>query len=448
MNIAVILAGGVGSRFGASLPKQFLRLAGKYIIEYTIDVFEQNDNINEICIVANEEFFDKYKKIVEKNRYKKVKKIISGGKTRQDSSYSAIKEYDDNPECNLIFHDAVRPFVSHRIINDTIKALDKYNAVDVAIPTADTIIEVENDVIKSIPERSKLKRGQTPQAFKLETIKNAYEKFYADKTAGTFTDDCGLVKYYLDEPICVVNGEETNIKITYPADLLFAEKIIQLKSFEIENKDLNLKEKVLVVFGGSSGIGKEIVGLAEKSGAKVFSFSRREGYDLRDKESIKTALNEVFEKEKKIDFIINTAGVLIKKNLKDLNEDEIEEQIDINLKSSILTAKYAVNYLQEGSMILFFTSSSYTRGRAGYSVYSATKAGIVNLTQALAEEFLNDGIRVNCINPARTLTPMRIKNFGKEPKDTLLDAKYVALKSLEVLSSEITGQVIDIKKGM
>jgi len=447
MNIAVILAGGAGSRFGASLPKQFLMLAGKYIMEYTINVFEENENINEICIVANKEFFKKYEEIVEKNRYKKVKKIISGGKTRQDSSYSAIKEYDD-PECNLIFHDAVRPFVSHRIINDTIKALDKYNAVDVAIPTADTIIEVENDIIKSIPERSKLKRGQTPQAFKLGIIKNAYEKFYSDKNAKIFTDDCGLVKYYLDEPIFVVNGEETNIKITYPADLLFAEKIIQLKSVEVESRDLNLKGKVLVVFGGSSGIGKEIVKLAKKSGAKVFSFSRREGYDLREKESIKKALDKVFKEEKKIDFIINTAGVLIKKNLKDINEDEIEEELDINLKSSILMAKYAVKYLQEGSMILFFTSSSYTRGRAGYSVYSATKAGIVNLTQALAEEFLTDGIRVNCINPARTLTPMRIKNFGKEPKDTLLDAKYVALKSLEVLNSEITGQIIDIKKGI
>jgi 2-C-methyl-D-erythritol 4-phosphate cytidylyltransferase len=446
MNIAIILAGGSGTRFGSNIPKQFLRLAGKYIIEYTIETFEENRYIDEICIIANEEYFEKYEDIIKTNDYKKVKKIISGGKTRQDSSYAAIKEYQ-NIKCNLIFHDAVRPFVSNRIINDTIKALDKYNGVDVAISTADTIIEVENNLIKNIPNRDKLKRGQTPQAFKIETIKQSYEKYLNDNKKVSFTDDCGLVRYYLNENIYVVEGEETNIKITYPADLLFAEKIIQLKTTQIES-NINLKNKVLVVFGGSSGIGKEIVTLAKQYGGIVYSFSKSNGYDLTNKSIIQQAFDLVIEKEKQIDYIINTAGILIKKELSQMNEEEIEEQLNINLKASIFIAKYSIKFLQKNSMILFFTSSSYTRGRGGYSIYSATKAGIVNLTQALSEELLQNGIKVNCINPARTLTPMRLKNFGEEPIESLLDAKYVALKSLEVLNSNITGQVIDIKKGL
>jgi 2-C-methyl-D-erythritol 4-phosphate cytidylyltransferase len=104
-------------------------------------------------------------------------------------------------------------------------------------------------------------------------------------------------------------------------------------------------------------------------------------------------------------------------------------------------------YLQETKgHLLFFTSSSYTRGRANYSLYSSSKAAIVNFTQAIASEWDIFGINVNCINPERTLTPMRIKNFGQEDPKTLLDSKDVALTSLSVLEKNITGQIVDVKK--
>ena len=109
-----------------------------------------------------------------RNGWKKVKKILQGGKERYHSSLSAIESYAGT-ECNLIFHDAVRPLVSQRIINDVVTALDTYQAIDVALPSADTIIEVEGDFICQIPDRSRLRRGQTPQAFDLETIRKAYE---------------------------------------------------------------------------------------------------------------------------------------------------------------------------------------------------------------------------------------------------------------------------------
>lgn len=106
----------------------------------------------------------------------------------------------------------------------------------------------------------------------------------------------------------------------------------------------------------------------------------------------------------------------------------------------------SLEYLKRSQgQLLFFTSSSYTRGRAFYSIYSSAKAAVVNFVQAVAQEWDAWGIRVNCINPERTKTPMRVQNFGNEPADTLLSPEKVAEASLQTLVSDFTGQVIDVK---
>jgi len=452
VNVAVILSGGSGSRFGGDIPKQYINLAGKNIIEYTVAAFEQNENIDEICIVADEAYHDKLLKTSKKSGFKKVKRVISGGAERKDSSYNAIKEYEDKEDINLIFHDAVRPFISQEIINNCIRALEKYSAIDVAIPTADTIIEIDESskTIKNIPQRSRLRRGQTPQAFKLETIKKAHELANSDKNKPLFTDDCGLIRQYLpNEHIFVIDGEEKNIKITYPEDLLFAEKLIQLHSVTLDDQSSldNLNGMKIVLFGASSGIGKEIARVALEHGADILEFSRSNGVDISDIGSVEKALTGAKKKLGRIDSVINTAAVLTKKELVVMDNNEITAEINTNLLGSINVAKSAHKYLKEtkGSLLLF-TSSSYTRGRAGYSVYSASKAAVVNLTQALASEWETDMIRVNAINPARTKTPMREQNFGKEDNSTLLCAKTVAKNSLAVITKKISSLVIDIKK--
>lgn len=454
MNIAVILSAGSGSRFGSDIPKQFINLAGKNIIEYTIATFEQNDNIDEICIVADTVYHEKLFEISKINKFSKVKKIIQGGKERKDSSYNAIKEYENKKNINLIFHDAVRPFVSQRIINDCIESLEKYSAIDVAIPTADTIIQIDetSKTIENIPTRSKLQRGQTPQAFKLEVIKKAHELAILDKNEPMFTDDCGLVKQYLpNEKVFVVNGEERNIKITYPEDLLFAEKLIQFSSNAISDRlDFsNLKNKVIVVFGGSSGIGKEIVNIANENKAQAISFSRSNGVDITSKKDVKKALKKVFKQYGKIDSIINCAAILTKKELVKMSFEEISKEIDINFLGAVNIAKTSHKYLKKskGSFILF-TSSSYTKGRAGYSIYSSTKAAIVNLTQALSIEWQKDNIRVNVICPERTKTPMREDNFGKEDNSTLLTSEIVAQNTIQTILVDFNGLVVDVKRGI
>ena len=230
-NIAIILAGGVGSRLGMSTPKQFFKVAGKMVVEHTIDVFERNQHIDEIAIVSNPALVADFENIVLRNKWRKVKKILKGGAERYYSSLSAITAYQ-NEDANLIFHDAVRPLVSQRIIDDVVKALDTHRAVNVAVPSADTIIEVDGDFITNIPDRSRLRRGQTPQAFDRQLIAEAYEKALKDPNFRT-TDDCGVVRTYLpEEPIFVVRGEESNMKLTYREDTYMMDKLFQLKSTE------------------------------------------------------------------------------------------------------------------------------------------------------------------------------------------------------------------------
>lgn len=449
-NIAVILAGGIGSRLGLSTPKQFLKVAGKMVVEHTIDAFEHNHQINEIAVVSNPYYISDFENMILKNSWKKVKKILKGGAERYHSSLSAIKAYEGD-DVNLIFHDAVRPLVSQRIINDVVKALDTYTAIDVAMPATDTIIETEGNFIQHIPDRSKLKRGQTPQAFHINTISEAYKIALQDPNFKV-TDDCGvIVKYLPKTPVYVVTGEESNMKLTYKEDTYLLDKFFQLRKSELNDQPIEsslLEGKVAVIFGGSYGIGADIARLLQERGAKVFCFSRSmNGVDVSNKEQITASLASVFQQTKRIDYVINTAGLLNKEPLISSDYQTICNAVNTNYIGTINVALASFEYLKESKgKLLFFTSSSYTRGRAFYSIYSSTKAAIVNFVQAIAQEWESFGIQVNCINPERTKTPMRIHNFGIEPEDTLLSSEKVAISTIQALLSNYTGQVIDVKR--
>lgn len=224
-NYAVILASGTGERAGLNIPKQFAEINGKTILEYSIDVFENNSQIDKIILVSNPLFLDKTQEILKRNNYKKILGLFPGGKTRQESSYIGISSIEDE-EANVLIHDAVRPFITVEIINECIEKLKEYNAVNVAIESSDTIVEVnEKNIIQNIPKRKFLRRCQTPQCFKLSLIKQAHKLAKEDK-ASDITDDCGLVIRYSLSDIYVVNGSDKNIKITYPIDLDIAELII------------------------------------------------------------------------------------------------------------------------------------------------------------------------------------------------------------------------------
>ncbi len=220
-NYAIILASGTGSRFGTDLPKQFTDIKGRTILERSIDVFEKSESIDEIIVVITPEYRELAAGIINRNNYKKIRKIVNGGKERKDSSYNGVCSVEDD-EANVLIHDCARPFVTEKIIKDCINALKTYKAVGVAVPSTDTIIETENSIITKIPPRKSLMRIQTPQCFRLSLIKKAHE---LSKNDSEFTDDCGLVIKHNLSDIYIVEGDKNNIKITYPEDFYLAEII-------------------------------------------------------------------------------------------------------------------------------------------------------------------------------------------------------------------------------
>jgi 2-C-methyl-D-erythritol 4-phosphate cytidylyltransferase len=226
-NIAVILAGGIGARVGGETPKQLLPLAdGHSILEHSIAAFEKTECIDEIAVVMHPDWIEKAKRLCQSNHWQKVTKIISGGCERWESSLHAIEEIKKSPslqekqeEVTLLLHDAARPFVSQRIITDVCHALVSHAAVTVAVPSTDTIYVTENNRLVGMPARETIWRAQTPQAFHLDTIAEAFQRAM-EKGNIIATDDVGIVYRYMPEQeIYIVPGDEQNRKITYKEDI-------------------------------------------------------------------------------------------------------------------------------------------------------------------------------------------------------------------------------------
>ena len=246
-NIAVILAGGIGARVGGNTPKQLLPLQdGKNVLEHAVDAFEQSPHIHEICIVMHPDYIMHAEQMLLANAWQKVRHIIPGGKERWESSVNAIRRLGDEAmrqlgnAVNLLLHDAARPFVSQEIIARVCEALKEHEAVTVAIPSTDTVYEMADGQVARIPQRSTIMRAQTPQAFRLELIAEAYAKAFphlfttqlggkegglssplSGGVGGGFpTDDCGIVHEHMPQvPIYIVEGEEQNKKITFKEDI-------------------------------------------------------------------------------------------------------------------------------------------------------------------------------------------------------------------------------------
>ena len=224
-NIAVILAGGIGSRVGGETPKQLLPLAdGRSILEHSIDAFEASPSIDEIVVVMHPDHISSLQKLCQLNRWQKLTKIIPGGAERWESSYNAIKVCTESANLDeplsLLLHDAARPFVSQRIIADVCQALETHEAVTVAVPVTDTIYEVRNNEVQEVKNRRDFMRAQTPQAFHLHLIAEAFEDAIKKGYITSVTDDVAVLKAFNPSiSVFIVPGEESNKKITYPEDI-------------------------------------------------------------------------------------------------------------------------------------------------------------------------------------------------------------------------------------
>ena len=227
----VILAGGQGTRMGnMDKPKQFLEIGGRPVIIHTIEKFIVNPSFEKIIILAPKQWLAYTRDIIRRyiREYDRTA-VIEGGNTRNETIMNSIRYIEEQGKLTddtiIVTHDSVRPFVTYRIIEENIRYAQQCGACDTVIPASDTIVEsTGGEYISSIPDRKTMYQGQTPQSFRAKKLREVYESLMTEEK-DVLTDACKI--YVLkDEPVHLVEGEVSNIKITYPHDLRVAEAIL------------------------------------------------------------------------------------------------------------------------------------------------------------------------------------------------------------------------------
>ena len=224
MNIAIVLAGGTGSRMSLDMPKQFAVVKGKPIMAYTLSVFQNSPLVDSIYLVSHKEYFEQSKSIIEQYNINKVRGIIEGGQTRQESVCNALKQINAKEDDIILIHDCARPLVDEQIIKDNIEQCQLHNAVETAVKAVDTTIEVSEEQFENSLNRDKLYQVQTPQTFKYRLIKEAHENAIKNRLVN-ITDDAQLVAK-LGHKVFIVNGKKTNLKVTTDEDLKILEALL------------------------------------------------------------------------------------------------------------------------------------------------------------------------------------------------------------------------------
>lgn len=236
MNYGIVVAGGIGARMGAEKPKQFLTIGNKPIIVHTVEKFVLCNELEKVIVLTPEDWIEYTRDLLKKHLGEKFAKkvvVIEGGAVRNETIMNAIKyieaSYGLDDDTIIITHDAVRPFVTHRIIKDNIEAVKKYGATDTVVPATDTIVESMNgETISHIPDRSKMYQGQTPQSFRAKELRDTYNSLSQEEK--DILTDATKIYVLKGKPVKLVQGESFNIKITYPYDLEVAETLLKGES--------------------------------------------------------------------------------------------------------------------------------------------------------------------------------------------------------------------------
>jgi ribitol-5-phosphate 2-dehydrogenase (NADP+) / D-ribitol-5-phosphate cytidylyltransferase len=448
---AILLAGGDGNRFGAEMPKQFVRLAGEQILARSLRAISAV-GVDRLVVVANPSWVVETQDVVDAVRPSPPTTVVVGGSTRNESTLNGLRALDAADDDVVVVHDAVRPLVPLDVFRRAIApvAAGEADATDTVIPSADTLVVVDGPRVVEIPDRSRYRRGQTPQVFRKDVLVKAYDAAVA---AGDMkaTDDCGLVlRYVPGVRLLAVAGDDVNLKITTRIDLVLADRMLQIRTLAPDTTPedgRSLEGARLLVIGGTNGIGRAIADEAERLGGHVAVEGRSLGLDIRDPDAVRARIDAVAARLDGLDHVIVTAGVLRVGRLDETPANELAEVIDVNLTGTLNVAMAAYRHLRaaRGSLTVF-ASSSFTVGRPNYVAYSASKAALVNVAQGLAEEWCDDGIRVNAVSPERTDTPMRRQAFPTEPTTGMLRPEEVAAATIALVRSDLTGQVLDVKR--
>lgn len=231
MNYAVVLAGGLGLRMGnMEKPKQYIELGNKPVIIHTIEKLYAYPDFEKVLVMCPEQWIDHTKNLIQKYISNQESIIVTaGGNTRNETILNAINYIEDHygldEDTIIVTHDAVRPFLTHRIIEENIAAAKLYSACDTVIPATDTIVvSTNNKSIDEIPDRAVMYQGQTPQSFRAKMLRELYETL--SKEEKDILTDAAKICVIKGKHVELVRGEVFNIKITYPYDLEVAKSLI------------------------------------------------------------------------------------------------------------------------------------------------------------------------------------------------------------------------------
>ncbi|MFN0141520.1 MAG: 2-C-methyl-D-erythritol 4-phosphate cytidylyltransferase [Pyrinomonadaceae bacterium] len=224
MNTAIIVAAGSGQRFASTTPKQFTTLLGKPLIVHTLEKFESCGLIDEIVLVLSADGRELFETSGYASEITKLKSVVTGGATRAESVRNGLNSLDAGDGDVVAVHDGARPLVTVDEIARTVDKAVETGAACLVAPVTDTIKTIRGDEIAGTLERDKLRRALTPQAFRYEVLRRAFE---LGDFSETVTDECYLVEK-LGHPIAIVEGGAQNIKVTRPEDLVFAEAILSV----------------------------------------------------------------------------------------------------------------------------------------------------------------------------------------------------------------------------
>ena len=231
-NIAIIFAGGSGVRMGAGKPKQFLEIDGRPIIIYTLDIFEDHPQIDEIYIACKEDYIEKLKKLIRRYDITKVKDIVPGGTTALGSAYNALaaakKNNDD--DAVVLIHDGVRPCITADLVSEVISATNEKGAVVTCTPMFETpVLSRNGEFVEDSPKRADCYTAQAPQCFKLGDILAAHEQVRAkDPEYTDIVDSCTLLRS-IGKEVAIIKGPRSNIKVTTPEDLYIFKAMLEYK---------------------------------------------------------------------------------------------------------------------------------------------------------------------------------------------------------------------------
>jgi 2-C-methyl-D-erythritol 4-phosphate cytidylyltransferase len=418
-NIGIILAGGIGSRYGSTIPKQYAKLNGVPVIQYVLNEFIKSKEFDRIVIVMNDL---RYKYLL--NNYSVD--IIKGGNIRNESVAIALEYCKKYHPTNILFHDAVRPLIKANDFHQYIEALK----INKGVITVEKII----DSLYPVHNRDFYKLVQTPEAFNYD-----YLKFYFDKKK----EYSAIYQHLIARDMKLIELNHPNYKITYPYDLFMLEHLVKYTTY-VEKTPGYLGNRNILLLGGMGGIGSEVYKLLIKYRANIFAPSH-EQLDISQENFIPYPYASDYCN---IDIIINCAGISYKDNegiLKHYNEI-----MNVNLKANLQLIEYSKKmrevYHDKPINIVTISSSSATKGRHGLTVYSASKVALNSIIESQAEELSEKEIYLNCICPEKVDTSLARNLHGKLNQLDLIHPTTVAKAILSYVNTKDYGKIIYFKK--